>query len=163
MSTATADLSRIPKWLDFTGNTYRHWTDPNLQVDIAKLVEFFSHGGITTKEMRVFFSSSHHGHLSGGASLLHGSNKIARLKDKRVGYKVYVGLDYIDGREVEAQGNGNRLTKEERAWLDSLVEGLDYYLQVDEAGSRFGTNKTIAQRHQVNFFNWLNRTWGDKP
>lgn len=157
------ESSGFPHWLDFTNATYRHWTDENLQDDILKLVDYFGHQGITTKEMRAFFSSSHHGHLSGGASLLHGANQIARLSEKRVGYKVYVGLDFIDSRDVEAQGNGAKYTKEDRAWIGGLLADLDYYLQVDDAGARFGTDKTIAERHQRLFFDWLKRTYADRP
>lgn len=146
--------------------TYRGWTDVRLQQQIRRFIDASGHRGLTVKELRSLIpdTEAHHGWISGATSLLHGENKIARLRgEKRDGYKVYVELDFIDNRPCEAQGWGGRLSKEERAWVDSLTEILEYWMEIDSAGARFATDKTRAERHQHLFFRALKAVWGDRP
>lgn len=59
--------------------------------------------GMTWKE----FSEAtglHHGSASGVLSVLHKTQRIARLKESRNRCKVYVALDWIQNRETELQG-----------------------------------------------------------
>ena len=46
----------------------------------------------------------HHGSASGVLSVLHLTERIARLKETRNRCKVYVSLDWIQNRETEKQG-----------------------------------------------------------
>jgi len=46
----------------------------------------------------------HHGTASGLLSVLHKDSRIARLTEARDRCKVYVHLDYVGGRDVEAHG-----------------------------------------------------------
>lgn len=43
----------------------------------------------------------HHGQASGVLTLLHKAGKIARLADKREQCRIYVHLDYVEGRDTE--------------------------------------------------------------
>jgi hypothetical protein len=59
--------------------------------------------GMTWKEFSEV-TGLHHGTASGVLSVLHKTERIARLKESRNHCKVYVSLDWIQNRETEKQG-----------------------------------------------------------
>lgn len=73
----------------------------------------------------------HHGSASGALSVLHKQERIARLKEKRSRCKIYVDLDFINGRESEPHGGsmkaGNGKHREEpmltERQADILIDG----------------------------------------
>lgn len=136
------------------------YEDAALQKRVVALIDRTGHTGLTIAELRERLSEHHHGTLSGVLSILHRDNQIARLAEKREGCKIYVHPDFLDGRSAEAQGRG--VSKEEVAYGQSLVGFLEYWMQVDTDGSRFGTDKTKAERNQRLFFTELKSMWGDR-
>lgn len=82
---------------DRTGQTAR-----NQKKALDLLTQRLS-SGMTWKE----FSEAtglHHGTASGVLSVLHKTERIARLKASRNRCKIYVSLDWIQNRETEKQG-----------------------------------------------------------
>jgi DNA-directed RNA polymerase subunit RPC12/RpoP len=59
--------------------------------------------GMTWKEL-ADITGWHHGTVSGALSVLHKTNRIARLKEKRNKCRVYVTPEYVEGRETDEQG-----------------------------------------------------------
>lgn len=59
--------------------------------------------GMTWKEFSEV-TGLHHGTASGVLSVLHKTERIARLKESRNHCKVYVSLNWIQNRETEKQG-----------------------------------------------------------
>lgn len=140
-------------------NLYR---DQTLQKHVLRLIDAATHRGLTVAEIREAIPANHHGTLSGVLSVLHADMKIARLAEKREGCKIYVHPDYLDGRAAEAQGRGG-MSKAEVTFFESLDGFLEYYLQVDVDGSRFGTDKTKAERNQRLFFQQLKALYAERP
>lgn len=144
---------------------YTSYRDEVLQFDILALVDRAGHRGMTAAEVRAHFDAekvAHHGMVSGALSILHRDLKVARLSEKREGYKIYVQPDFLDSRKCEPQGHGDRLSKEEIASLIEIRDFMDYWFQVDTNGSRFGTDKTIAERNQRLFFTQAKGMFGDE-
>lgn len=151
---------------------YSSWRKPDspLQKRLLSLIDAAGHQGLTVHEAYNHFDTTnvnspqfaHHGWISGALSVLHGDLRIARLSEKREGCKVYVHPDFLDNRRAEAQGSG-RPSKEEVEWLRSLDSFLEYWMQVDTEGSRFGTDRTKAQRNQRLFFSEISGIWEQRP
>lgn len=80
---------------DANGQTMR------LQSRIGVMLHARKLRGMTVAEARKCFSDSHHGSISGSLTGLHKSGKIARLADTRGRCKIYVDLEYVDGRTTE--------------------------------------------------------------
>ena len=150
---------------------YSSWRDPNgaLAKRLVALIDQAGFNGLTVREAYTRFSTNpqhpdfaHHGWISGALSTLHGDLVIARLSEKRDGCKIYVHPDFLANRKAEAQGRGN-LTKEQRAFFESLDSTLEYWLQVDTQGSRFGTDLTKAERNHRLFLKELKGIWEAHP
>lgn len=148
---------------DSSVTKYSSWRDPDgaLQKRLFAIVDGAEHHGVTVRETYPRFSSNqqhpeyaHHGWISGALSMLHADLRIVRLSERRDGCKVYVTPDFIDGRRAEAQGRGGP-SKEEIVHGQSVLSFLEYWLQVDTEGARFGTDKTKAERNQPLFFREL--------
>lgn len=82
---------------DQTGQTARR------QKQALALLESYGYEGLTWKELASLLNL-HHGSASGVLSVLHKTRRIARLKESRNGSKIYVGLNWINGRQTEGQG-----------------------------------------------------------
>lgn len=82
---------------DSSGQTARR------QRQALALLDSYGQQGLTWKELATLLNL-HHGSASGVLSVLHKTGRIARLKESRNGSKVYVGLNWIDGRQTEGQG-----------------------------------------------------------
>lgn len=125
-----------------------------LSTDLRDLIysrlDVAGHRGLTCAEMREAIGT-HHGAVSGAMAVLHRDLKIARLTEKREGYKVYVHPDFLDGRKAEAQGSGT-LPKDEVEELLALRDFIDYWLEEDVTGSRFVTTLSRAEMHKKMFF-----------
>lgn len=117
---------------------------------IYNLLDAAGHRGLTCAEVRAAIDT-HHGAVSGAMAVLHRDLKIARLGEKREGYKVYVHPDFLDGRKAEAQGNGG-YSKEEIEDAIALRDFIDYWLEEDVTGSRFVTTLSRAEMHKKMFF-----------
>lgn len=76
---------------------------PDVQETVYRLLSMVMERGLTSSEVEEF-TEWHHGTVSGALSALHRRGDIARLSEKRDGYKVYVHPRHIDGRTVEPQG-----------------------------------------------------------
>jgi hypothetical protein len=74
------------------------------QAQVIFLLEQQGTAGLTWKEFSQV-TGWHHGTATGLLSVLHKTERIARLKEIRNGCKVYVDLSSIEGREIEPQGN----------------------------------------------------------
>ncbi len=136
------------------------YKDPVLQKHVTRLIDDAAHYGRTVAEIRDLLPAHHHGTLSGVLSVLHRDMVIARLTEKRGGCKIYVHPDYLDGRAAEQQGREG-YSKQEVEEAMAIREFLEYYLQVDTAGSVYGTDKTKAERNQKLFFQQLKALVGD--
>lgn len=136
--------------------------DQALTKKVLALVDREAHRGLTIAELRDKVDAHHHGTLSGILSLLHRDLEIVRLSEKRDGCKVYVHPDFIDGRSAEIQGRGGP-SKAEIEHAMSVVGMLEYWLQVDEDGARFKTDKTKAERNPRLFFKELRAIFEQRP
>ena len=136
--------------------------DEAIHRKVFALIDNAGHAGLTIAELRSMVPAHHHGTLSGVLSILHQEMKIARLGEKREGCKVYVEPDFLDGRSAEAQGRGGP-SKPEIEHAMSVVGMLEYWLQVDSDGSKFGTDKTKAERNQRLFFKELKVLFEQRP
>lgn len=67
------------------------------------------HYGRTWRELAAV-TGLHHGSASSSLSILHKEGKIARLAETRDRCKVYVHLDFVEGRPTEPYGNPTRPT-----------------------------------------------------
>lgn len=141
-----------------TSNLYKN---PVLQKTILRLIDDSGHQGLTVAELRDLIPDHHHGTLSGVLSVLHANLEIARLSEKRAGCKVYVHPDFLDGRSAEAQGSG--VSKAEVQFGQSVVGFLEYWMQVDSDGARFGTDRTKAERNHRLFLQELRGLWEQRP
>lgn len=140
---------------------YSGYRDQRLQSRLFDHLDRLAFTGATSKELALHFNphtQAHHGDISGALALLHRGLKIARLSEKRDGCKVYVHPDYIDGRQCEAQGRGG-LPKEQIERLERINDFLEYYMQIDTEGARFGTDRTKAERNHRLFFQELRKLW----
>ena len=63
--------------------------------------------GMTWKEL-ADITGWHHGTVSGALSVLHKTERIARLTDKRGRCRVYVCPEYVNGRETDQQGRKHK-------------------------------------------------------
>ena len=77
------------------------------QRETLNLLEGKGFDGLTWRELASLLQV-HHGTASGVLSVLHKSGRVARLKQRRNGCKVYVLSSWVFGRETERQG-GKRL------------------------------------------------------
>lgn len=137
------------------------YRDKRLQASILGHIDRYGHEGLTVRELQTFYNpttQAHHGDISGALAELHKSMKIARLAERREGCKVYVQLDFIDGRQCEAQGRGG-LSTEEIERLQRIQEFLDYYMQIDTEGAKIATDRTKAERNHRLFFKELRKLW----
>jgi hypothetical protein len=150
---------------------YASWgrADAPLQRRLFSIVDMLGHKGLTSWEGYAYFDTdpnspdfAHHGWISGALSLMHKDLRIAGLAEKRDGCRIYVGLDFIDGRECVAQGRDG-LTKDEAQFLQSLDEFMSYWMQVDNDGARIATDRTKAERNQRLFFKELRARWEERP
>lgn len=143
---------------------YTGWTDERLQKRILGLIDRAGHKGLCVAELRMLIpdTEAHHGWISGALSVLHADLKIARLKEKRLGCKVYVEPDFLDSREAEAQGRGGP-SKDDTVFAMRVIGFLEYWLQVDTAGARFTTDKSKAERNPFLFFRELRALWIERP
>jgi hypothetical protein len=145
---------------------YKGWSDPALQERIAIMVDKRLWTGMTCKEVEAYFdphTEADHGHISGALSLLHGANKIACLTDRRDGRYIYVALDFIDSRPCRAQGRDS-LTKAERDFYRVMSDHLEYWLELDTAGSLTGkTTSTRADKYRGMFVNATKEIWRGRP
>lgn len=82
---------------DSSGQTARR------QRQALTLLDSYGSQGLTWKELASLLGL-HHGSASGVLSVLHKTGRIARLKQSRNGSKVYVALNWIQGRTTEGQG-----------------------------------------------------------
>lgn len=87
--------------------------------------------GVTVAELRESSGKVHHGSVSGSLSVLHRAGKLARLKERRGGCKVYVRPEYVNGRETEPHGVVHKADRETleaaqttQDWLDTWGIGL---------------------------------------
>jgi hypothetical protein len=146
------------------GRKFKGYRDENLQKQVLRFIDAAGHKGLTVAELRQVIpdDQAHHGWISGALSLLHGDLKIARLTEKREGCKVYVHPDFLDSRQAEAQGR-NGPTKDELAFLRSMEGVLEYWLQVDSQGARFGTDLTKAERNKALFIREIKGIWEGRP
>ena len=143
---------------------YSGYRDQALQERIYRLLDAAGHEGMTTLELQEHFdplTEAGEGDITGATALLHQGLRIARLKEKRGTRKIYVQRDFLDSRPCERQGNGERLSKEEIAVLVEMRDFLDYWFTVDHEGSRFGTDRTRAERNHKMFFARARRLFGD--
>lgn len=138
------------------------YKDEVLHSQVLRLIGAAGHQGLTVAEVRDLLPQHHHGTLSGVLSILHQDMVIARLADKRNGCKIYVHPGFLDGRSAEQQGRGGA-SKAEIEHALSLVGLLEYWLQVDSGGSRFGTDRTKAERNHPLFFRELKSLWEERP
>lgn len=76
---------------------------PEVRDTVYRLLTTVMDRGLTSSEVEEF-TEWHHGTVSGALSDLHRRGDIARLTEKRSGYKVYVHPQYVNGRTVEEQG-----------------------------------------------------------
>jgi hypothetical protein len=81
--------------------TYRN---AKIQSRVLTLLSKSYFAGITVAEARDALPDLHHGTISGALSVLHKSETIARLSDKRNGCKIYVLPGYVGWRPTERQG-----------------------------------------------------------
>lgn len=143
---------------------YAGYRNEALQQRILHMLDAVGHDGLTSAEIEENFdpvTEAHHGDVSGALSMLHAGLRIARLTEKRKGCKVYVERDFLDNRPCEAQGYGDRLTKDEAARLIDQRGFMDYWFTVDTAGARFATDRTRAERYSKEFFRAARRMFGD--
>ena len=73
--------------------------------------------GVTVREMGVALGVNHHGTASGSLSAMHKEGLIRRLTEQRNRQKVYVLPEYVQRRDVEAQGRVNPVSEALRDWL----------------------------------------------
>lgn len=71
------------------------------------IIESTLHDGVTWKELASLMNL-HHGSASGVLSVLHKTGHIARLTDTRHGCKVYVAMNWIQGRKTETHGKNKQ-------------------------------------------------------
>lgn len=135
-----------------TGTLY---LSTDLRDSIYTLLDNAGHGGLTCAEVRDRLDV-HHGAVSGAMAVLHRDLKIARLTEKREGYKVYVHPDFLDGRKAEAQGSGS-YSKQEIEEAMALKDFIDEWLTVEQTGARIVTHLTKAERFKPLFFAQLKR------
>jgi hypothetical protein len=150
---------------------YSGWrnADGALQRRLLGIVDSKAHQGLTSREAYAYFDTrpnhpefAHHGWISGALSLLHADLKIIRLADKREGVKIYVTPDFIDSRQCEVQGRGGP-GKDVVQFLQSVDEFLAYWMEVDQAGAKFKTDRTRAERNNPLYFRELRALWADRP
>lgn len=82
---------------DSSGQTARR------QRQALAILDSYGSQGLTWKELASLLNL-HHGSASGVLSVLHKTGRIARLSESRNGSKVYVALNWIQGRKTEGQG-----------------------------------------------------------
>lgn len=108
----------------------------------------------------------HHGKASGALSVLHKTERIARLSERRDRCKVYVLPEYIDGRDTERHGGrlrgtaGNvpevRMLSERQA--DALIDGhssLVHSVQRAISDPSLAGTKNQAERIIETVADWL--------
>lgn len=91
------------------------------------------HYGRTWRELAAV-TGLHHGSASSSLSILHKEGKIARLTETRDRCKVYVHLDYVEGRPTEPYGNPARPTVAQMiAAIEHAYEALVAAGQITQA------------------------------
>ena len=87
--------------------------------------------GMTVKEY-VRLSGRHHGQVSGAFSTLHERGDLARLKERRDRYEVYVLPEHVDGRDTrEHRAVAKRRAREELvAQIEATEDVLDGWPQM---------------------------------
>lgn len=83
--------------LDKSGKT------AHLQRQVLGVLDKRGSLGVTWRELAEIVNL-HHGTVSGALSVLHKDGRIARLKETRGKSKVYVALEFVNGRPMERQG-----------------------------------------------------------
>lgn len=92
----------------------------------------YKHGlyGATWFEVDTELGIHHHGSSTGALSDLHKDGHIARLSERRGKSKVYVHLDFVNGRPTEKQGRGKKTPQNQLAvdvilMLDSVIQAVN--------------------------------------
>lgn len=83
---------------DADGSTAR------IQARVLSLVLGKGPRGVTVAELRDALPAQHHGSISGALSNLHKAERLACLVEQRDRCHIYIGPDYIRGRETRPQG-----------------------------------------------------------
>lgn len=136
--------------------------DETITQDVLALVKASGAQGITVAEMRDAVPANHHGTLSGILSMQHKYGVIDRLAEKRAGCKIYVFPEFTQGRATEQQGRDGALSPEQIDLFNRLQDALTYWSQVDSAGSRFGTDRTKAERNAPRFVSEMLSIWANR-
>lgn len=139
--------------------------DRSLRQTAMEMVERAGAQGITVAEAREMLPARHHGHVSGVFSIQHQRGNIARLAEERDGYKIYVHPDATYGRPTEAHGRAGGLTREEIEWAISLRSTMEYWFEVTQDGTRFGTERERVDQpgNRPLFVRQMREMWEARP
>ena len=106
-------------------------TTSERQSKILNYLAFYGKQGGTWKEIGEYFGW-HHGQVSGALSVLHKAGAIARLTGEvRNRCEAYVLPEYVDGREVSAQGRGNNEARIRSKIVEELEDWVGWHECVD--------------------------------
>jgi hypothetical protein len=106
----------------------KNGTTGKRQAEVIQALKHASFRGLTWKELS-HVTGWHHGQASGALSVLHKTSHIARLADTRNRCKIYVNLESVGGRKVEAhrgniRGTVGNLQQEQPMMTEEQAEAL---------------------------------------